>query len=287
MIIVRIWEGLGNQMFQYAYARALKEKGILVRLDMGKIYDGSFEKFRNHSSRINCIQNFRISLPDIDESVKNRYSYLKRDTLYKKIIFWLGTHSLWKFKFYEEDTQGFSKRSENMKGNYYIKGWFQSEKYFKGIRNILLREFTPRKKIKISGDIRAGLEDLESVSIHIRRGDYVKVNNVLNLCYYHKAIQYIKQFYKEPTFLIFSDDINWVKENLIFEGKRIYVNESGRLKDYEELIIMSKCRSNIIANSTFSWWAAWLNTNADKHVIAPNNWFPGQEGIIPDDWIIL
>ena len=100
MIIVRIWEGLGNQMFQYAYARALKEKGMDVRLDLNKAYDNTFEKYRNNAQRENHIQNFRISLPSIDMGQYRRYEYLSRDTWLKKSVFWLQSHLLWKYRFY-------------------------------------------------------------------------------------------------------------------------------------------------------------------------------------------
>ena len=123
--------------------------------------------------------------------------------------------------------------------------------------------------------------------MHIRRGDYVKISNTVNLLYYQKAIQYIRQYYKKPVFLVFSDDLDWVKSNIPVEGEVIYVNEDKKMQDYEELLVMSKCKSNIIANSTFSWWAAWLNQNKEKYVIAPKLWFPGLEGIVPKEWIML
>lgn len=288
MIIVRIWEGLGNQMFQYAYARALHEKGINVRLDMDKAYDKVFQKNRKHTARQNSIQNYRLSLKEIDVYKYGKYSYLMQDSVYDRIVFWLGSHSLWKYKFYEEKDALYSEKSSKIRGNYYIKGWFQCEKYFRNIRSILLREFRPKKKIFLAEDVRTALKDPQTVSIHIRRNDYIKENNALNLTYYKKAVDYIKKYYDNPVFLVFSDDLPWVKENFMAEGSILYVNEDRKLQDYEELMIMSRCKSNIIANSTFSWWGAWLNTNKDKHVIAPKMWFPGhQDDIIPEGWITI
>lgn len=287
MIIVRIWEGLGNQMFQYAYARALQAKGMDVRLDMGKAYDEVFGKYRNHIQRTTGIQNFNLRIKPIDVYKYGRYSYLNQDTFVRKIQYALGKNSMWFYNFYEEEEQKYSKKAEKIKGNYYIKGWFQSERYFKDIRNILLKEFTPKKKIIISGEIKEALNNPQSVSIHIRRGDYVKANNTVSILYYQKAVQYIGQLYQNPIFLVFSDDLDWVKNNISIEGKCIHVNEDKKMQDYEELLVMSKCKSNIIANSTFSWWAAWLNQNKEKCVIAPKNWFPGQEGIAPEEWVVL
>lgn len=180
MVIVRIWEGLGNQMFQYAYARALKEKGVDVRLDLNKAYDGVFEKYRNNAKRENQIRNFRISLPSIDVEQYGKYGYLTRDTLVKKSIFFLQSHLLWKYKFYEEQEPCYSSRTAGIEGNYYVKGWFQSEKYFRNIRNILLKEFIPKERINISKKLHEALKNPESVSLHVRRGDYVKVNIALN-----------------------------------------------------------------------------------------------------------
>lgn len=287
MIIVRIWDGLGNQMFQYAYARALKARGVVVRLDLLRAYDKAFGRYYKHDLRVNSIQNYRLEIDPIDLVKWKKYSYLARDTYAKKLLYWLGKHRLLKYKFYEEKTQEYSERSAGLKGNYYVKGWFQNELYFREIREQLLKEFVPRKKIKVSKELREAFENEESVSIHIRRGDYVRVNNSLSYLYYDKAVSFIKTRYKTPLFLIFSDDLEWVKENVAIDGPCLYVNEDRTLQDYEELFIMSRCKSNIIANSTYSWWAAWLNRNKDKIVIAPKTWFAGQKKIVPDDWLVL
>lgn len=274
-------------MFQYAYARALKEKGIDVRLDMNKSFDDMFARYKNHAQRNNSVQNFRLSIPAIDISQYGKYDYIKQDTAARKAVFWLGSHSLWRYRFYEEKVQAYSAQSAKIRGNCYVKGWFQSERYFKNIRSILLREFMPNKKICISKQIKEALESPESVSIHIRRGDYVRIRQELGRAYFRQAIEYMKRVYADPVFLVFSDDLAWVKRNMEISGKYCYVNEEGRLKDYEELFIMSRCRSNIISNSTFSWWAAWLNPNEEKTVIAPRKWMETQGQIIPDEWTVL
>ena len=212
---------------------------------------------------------------------------MQQNTVYRRVIFWLAKHSLWKYKFVEEAGAFHFNRKIRKTDNYYIKGYFQNEKYFKHIRSVLLNEFVPPKKIKISKELKNALNNNESVSIHIRRGDYVKLNFSLNSIYYIKAIKYIKQIYYNPIFIVFSDDLEWVKANIHINNQVIYVNENGELKDYEELFIMSHCKSNIISNSTFSWWGAWLNTYEKKIVIAPKKWMEPQDGIIPNDWIII
>jgi hypothetical protein len=137
------------------------------------------------------------------------------------------------------------------------------------------------------------LDTKNAVSIHIRRGDYVlntstnKHHGVCNLDYYEAAVEYIREKIESLTFFIFSDDIAWVKENLKLDNA-VFVS-SPEIKDYEELILMSKCKHNIIANSSFSWWGAWLNQNPDKIVIAPRQWTTKKTAdeldILPKSWI--
>ncbi len=286
VIIVRIWEGLGNQMFQYAYARALKAKGHQVKLDLKKAYDDVYIKEKGHDVRYNSIQNFNISLEEINVEEYEKYQYIKRDSVKNRIVFFMAKHGFWKYKYHEENGDGYSKnryseKSRNVRGNCYVKGWFQDTRFFEHIRKVLLKEFTPKNRIKLSTDLHNVLECEESVSVHIRRGDYVKIRQTLSSAYYKKAAAYMREYYKNPRFLIFSDDLEWVKENLDIGDNCIYVNDNGKLQDYEELFIMSRCKSNIISNSTFSWWGSWLNCNPNKIVIAPKNcWLPRQNNML-------
>lgn len=280
-IIVRIWEGLGNQMFQYAYARALRDRGFDVRLDLDKVYDEAFIKNKKYDLRQNSIQEFNITLRGINVEEYGKYRYIKRDNFKNRVIFWFAKHGLWKYKFYEAKEHQYSRKTDGIRGNCYVKGWFQDERYFKTIQKELRKELTPKKKIKISQELRKALEYDESVSVHIRRGDYVKVRHALKMEYYRKAAAWIKEQYRNPQFLIFSDDLDWVKENLGIGNNCIYINEDRKLQDYEELMIMSRCKSNIISNSTFSWWGAWLNPDPEKIIIAPRNcWLPRQKNMI-------
>lgn len=287
IIIVRIWEGLGNQLFQYAFARSLKEKGYDVRLDLNKSYDDLFTKYKNNDMRSNVIQNYKITLPFIDVEEYGKYSYLERKNWKDHIIYFLAKHGMWKYGFYEELEQHYQKKSAEICRNCYVKGWFQSEEYFLNIRDILLEEIVPKKEIHISKKIQKILNDEQSVSIHIRRGDYVKTHHDLNIGYFHKAISEIKKTYESPKFLVFSDDIEWVKLYLKTEEICVFVNKEDGLEDFEELYIMSLCKSNIISNSTFSWWGAWLNRNPDKVVISSRQWLHGQKDIVPSEWIII
>jgi len=174
-------------------------------------------------------------------------------------------------------------------------GFWQNAKYFKNIEKEIREEFTLRKPLDEKfANISRQIENIPSVSIHIRRGDYVNdpktkaVHNVCDLDYYNKAIDIIKTNVNNPTFFVFSDDIDWVSKNLEINSPTFWVSNL-KSKDYEELILMSKCKHNIIANSSFSWWGAWLNQNPDKIVIAPKQWLINKTAdeldILPPRWI--
>lgn len=287
MVIVRIWEGLGNQLFQYAYARALKERGYEVSLDLNKTYDDSFEKYDNHSPRTNSIQNYNLTIPQADTRSIRRYRYLSKRTTIDKTINHMALKGAWFFPFYEETTQAFSEKSFFQRHVGYIKGWFQDERYFKDIRSILLSELAPKESMDSDLMFQSIVRERNSISVHFRRGDYVRIGHALNEFYYTRAIDALKKYCDNPVFYVFSDDIKWVKRYIDFGSECVFVNEDKKFMDYQELYMMSKCKYNIISNSTFSWWGAWLNDHPDKVVIAPSKWFSGQKRIVPKEWVIV
>lgn len=287
MIIVRIWDGLGNQLFQYAYARSLKARGYEVRLDVDKAYDQAFSCANNHSKRTNMLEKFNITLDSIDVEKLQGYRYLSKKGSADRLIYLFAERGMWPYAFYEEEIQGFSNKSYYPARSVYIKGWFQNEEYFKNIREILLDELTLKPELNVNNAFVDEFNLRECVSIHVRRGDYLKIGQALNNVYYDRAVKRIKEEVRNPLFFVFSDDIKWVRENMKFDGDCIFVNENGDFQDCQELMVMSKCHHNIIANSTFSWWGAWLNDNKGKVVIAPAKWGAGQKGIVPKDWIIV
>ncbi|MCR5235795.1 MAG: hypothetical protein K6E34_01165, partial [Lachnospiraceae bacterium] len=140
MIIVRIWDGLGNQLFQYAYARSLVSKGFTVKLDLGKAYDSSFEKYKNHDKRENSLQKYNISIPVAEPDEIKSFSFLKRESLSDRLKYHLAKHRAWKYSFYEEKEQHYDQRSLDIRDDSYIKGWFQSERYFSDIREVIEKE---------------------------------------------------------------------------------------------------------------------------------------------------
>jgi hypothetical protein len=172
-----------------------------------------------------------------------------------------------------------------VKGDYYLMGVFQSEHYFREYREDLLKDFKLKKELNLPDNLKGILKKRNTVSVHIRRTDYRKIHMTLPAIYYERAKRYIEEKIENPYYLIFTDDPAWVGKNLEF--KNSYLISGNTFQDYEELAIMSMCRNNIIANSTFSWWGAWLNQNPDKIVVAPRKWMGNQKSIVSEEWVIV
>lgn len=200
-----------------------------------------------------------------------------------------------------EKSLEFNSSYLQIRNNRYLIGYWQSEKYFINIESFLRKELMI--KIEPSAINLQILKEIktnnQSVSLHIRRGNYVnvesvnKVHGTTKLNYYYEAIKTISKICEQPVFYIFSDDIDWAKENLKLSYKHVYIDHNSAKNDYEDLRLMSACKHNILANSTFSWWGAWLNVNKEKIIIAPREWFADpeknkeSESIIPKTWVRL
>jgi hypothetical protein len=288
MNVVKITDGLGNQMFQYAFARNIQiQTGKPVYLDIryishedGAVRNENISWNRKNAIREYGLDNLKIILPVAGSEILNHWSYLWNEKISQSNMLNMLTRKglgLWRYS----DEQYSAINMKPCLPTYY-KGYFFNLKYYDAIKTILQREFVSRNKISLPNMLKSVLGNDNTISIHIRRTDFRKVGwDISTKSYYPRALDIIKRKVNNPTFLIFSDDIEWVKTNLQVEGKVIYVSTMG-FKDYEELMIMKHCRHNIIANSTFSYWAAYLNANPDKIVICPDRW---REKTIPDDWI--
>lgn len=289
--VVCIFQGLGNQMFQYAFAKSLEvHTGRKVFIDPECLRNKIIgEELGSNTIRDYGLDKFQISLPQVSEMRRCVWNYTRGDKWYYEIIKELNERGKYPYKYFSQ--KGFNDISlpipsiDEVESNTYIKGWFQSERYFSDIRDILLKEYTLKKEINFPSDIMQIILNKNSVSVHFRRGDYKSHNIMLDDSYYPAAMDVIAGRVNNPVWIVFSDEITYVKKNYHFEGKVIFVDDTYKLKDYEQLILMSKCKHNIIANSTFSWWGAWLNQNENKYVIAPTNWISSQGNIVPTDWI--
>lgn len=289
MYIINIIGGLGNQMFQYAFGYAIAQKhGQVLKLDIS-----NFKKYTLRDYELNV---FNISPVLVDKEDVER---LKYKNIFEKILCKIGVKKLTTSDhYYKEPHVNFDIKVYDITGDVYFDGYWQSENYFKEYRGDLLKQFTFKENIhKQSQHYKQKIEDTESVSLHIRRGDYISntnINSIHGTCtlgYYKDAILKIKEKVRNPHFFIFSDDIMWAKENLYFIDNITYVELTKDVPDHDEMYLMSICKHNIIANSSFSWWGAWLNENKEKIVLAPKEWFSDikmieqSQDIVCSDWI--
>ncbi len=287
MLIQKITWWLWNQMFQYAYIKSLSTK---INTDF-KIDINEFKTY---------FRPFELDLFSLN------YNIATNEEIYN--LKWFNNNFLWKIKnyfilkwlikrkktYFLEKQFNFDKEFLNIK-KWYIEWYFQTEKYFKIIEDIIRKDFSfPKINDKSNIEIERNINNSNSISIHIRRWDYITNKNAnnfhwtCNLEYYNKAIELIKEKIENPTFFFFSDDINWVKENFNIKNA-FFINWNIWKNSWKDMKLMSLCKHNIIANSSFSWWWAWLNNNTNKIVIAPSWRVAKKEinknDITPDNWI--
>lgn len=280
-VVVHLTGGLGNQMFQYALGRA-----ISINRNCDLYLNTSFYKKYN---KFSCgLLNYDVKAKFINEDSVYNNKYLR---YIAKSLSNYGLNIL-SNSFYEKKLFSYDYDVYKNKFKIYYGTW-QSYKYFVGISDVLLSDY---KLIKIiDKEVIKYAENINhsnSVSLHIRRGDYFnekklrRIHGILTMDYYYQAMSI---FPENSVFYVFSDDIEWVKDNLKTSKRIVYVrtNENNPEK---EIYLMSLCAGNIISNSTFSWWGAWLNTKINKIVVAPKKWYANQKtssDLIPNNWLII
>jgi hypothetical protein len=277
-------------MFQYAMGRTVAHRRrTLVRFDLSSLqvsprrcYNLGVWNITATPASIRDLLPFRIAAP-LERILKRTKPYYARHTVY-------------------EQSFNFDPNALNAPRNCLLRGYWQSEKYFKEIQADIRLEFTPRtapsaKTCAISRAIRAS----NSVFVHIRRGDYVSegsVNRVHGTCsleYYRDAVACVERMVYQPHWFVFSDDPKWAQENIKLSSPVTMVdhnapgNSHGPGMEHEDMWLMSLCRHSILANSSFSWWGAWLNPERDRIVIAPRQWFRSSRNdvrdLLPDSWL--
>ena len=283
-MIVRITGGIGNQMFQYA----LKLKLDSLSNEPCNI-DIRFYQSENIHNGYELDKVFGINATQYEGPLRAFADQLK---LLYKIFFRIGVRSLKTAHHVTEIRTCYRSDVFMTEKNCYIDGYWQSQEYFQGVEDVVRKafqfpEFTEQENLKLEQIINTK----QSVSLHVRRGDYLGVSRFVSLGktnYYQSAIEYIKSVIEKPLFVVLSDDIEWSKENLDLPVDSIFVTWNQGNKSYRDMQIMSICKHNIIANSSFSWWGAWLNNNPEKLVIAPSRFFNGNieddSHIIPEGW---
>ena len=285
--------GLGNQMFIYAFGQYLKENKIEPKLvwheyifnshhngvESLNIFDITISKF--HRFQIACFIAANSILP---QSLK---------TVLGKIF--ERTYSLFFKKYYQISPYSFDDVVSGIEGNnVYMDGFWQNYKYLLPIKNKILKLFSFRLPENFSDNqFLKKIINTNSVSIHIRRNDYLNptfqhFNVIKSIDYYLRSIDFVKSKCENPEFFIFTDDMQWAKKNFKGANYNFVEGNVGKLS-YLDLYLISKCKHNIIANSTFSWWGGWLNKNPSKMVIAPNIWTTTVQSshFCPPEWIFL
>jgi hypothetical protein len=291
MKIVKLKGGLGNQMFQYAYAKLLqKMTKDDVRLDYV-----AFEVLEGNTS-VPGIEQFRITIPKATEKEVKKicmlnHTHKSRVLNYYIYIVKIMIESFINSKYYFEKEGGYINPDSIIK-NSYFDGFWQSWRYVEEVKNEIIKEFVPRNELsENTKHIQEVIKKQNAVFVGVRRGDYTKNPQhygTFGSGYYQNAMKYISEYVNNPVFYIFSNDIEWCKINLdLGMFNVIYREPNQQISDFEELMIMASCKHAIIANSTFHWWGAALINNTDKIICCPTKWWHDDKptDIIPDNWI--
>jgi len=287
MIVVRLYGGLGNQLFQYATARRLalhnNSELVLDTAELGKTYAHvTARKFEL------CHYPVQARLLSYREQIISKL-YTNR------VLRRLPLARTWRL--YREKEFSFDSKIMHLQGDIYLDGYWQCPQYFNDIEGILRLELTPILDMgSEDNSIYDDIKSSNSVSIHVRRGDYVtlksaaQAHGICSLEYYRKAIGLMAERVENPKFFIFSDDPVWVSENIKTNFPTVFVTHNVGRNAYLDLRLMSLCHNQIIANSSFSWWGAWLNESTNKVVVAPARWFANDTktpDLIPQSWLTL
>lgn len=290
MIITQLLGGLGNQMFQYALGRALSARHATnLKLDTA-----SFETYR---LRTYALRHFNIVAEEISPTELRELGLVQKagTRVGRFVARMLRPPTI---AVIDERSFEFDPAVLEAPARCYLRGYWQSPKYFAAIEPTIRQELTCREAPDgENGRAAERISNSCSVSVHVRRGDYVesattnRFHGVCSPAYYRAAEDHLRLQLPDARLFVFSDDPDWAEQNLRFVSPATFFRHNGPGRDYEDLRLMSLCKHHIIANSTFSWWGAWLCRNPGKIVIAPQNWFreAGQStrDLIPDTWIRL
>ena len=279
MIAVKVQGGLGNQMFQYALYYSMKKKGIDAYLDTKTFFFNNTRDFLAYHLDI-----FDVHFEEMPKGVFPKFIRDENNLIHKVIR---------RFPYFpayygEKETSKFDPKVFSLKGNKYLEGYWQSSKYFEDYLDELRTVFTYKGEfVDSNAKYRNEMINSDSVSIHIRRGDYLKLPQYQNICsedYYLRAINYIKAKVQSPVFFVFTNDIEWSKQFFSEKIESIkFVTGNDVQHSYMDMILMSYCRHHVIANSSFSWWGSMLShDNTNGITIAPQKWI--NNAPTPDIW---
>ncbi len=289
MIGVRLEGGLGNQLFQYAAARSLAIRHateVTIDLSALSVKKKSLTAREYELGAFNCMI----------KSTQSTSFYFSALAKHARLLFNL----LSPWSAFVEQGEQFNTCFSTAPDNSYLIGFWQSYRYFEGIEEVLRHDFTPKNPLSSKSIAIQKMIDRSSpaIAVHVRRGDYVSLPSAINyhgalsLDYYHEGIEIMEKHFPNTTYFVFSDDIDWCKKNLGLGERAIHVDHNGSVNAWQDLVLMSACHHHIIANSSFSWWGAWLggqNREFNKQlIIYPKNWFKGRavntEDRFPLNW---
>ena len=292
MIISNLIGGLGNQMFQYAAGRAHSiDRNLPFRLDIT-----GFANYGHHQG----FELLRVFNCNVDIADKTDISRILGWQLLPGIRQVVSRPSMLAFRhkgYVVEPHFHYWHEIKQIPSNCYFSGYWQSEKYFIDAVEEIRNDFSFRLPLENENlKLAKQIDQTCAVSLHVRRGDYVhnlKAAAKYELCsldYYNASIQHVAKRVRDPYFFIFSDDITWTKKHLKIDYPFHYVEHNHGAGSYNDMRLMSLCKHNIIANSSFSWWGAWLNSSFEKIVVAPSRWFADKtntQDLIPHSWVKL
>jgi len=290
MIIVKLLGGLGNQMFQYAMGRSLADRyNVSLKLDVA-----AFEHYRLRRYELDDF-NIRAEIASENDIASLRVS-TKHHTLWHRVKKRLLPSS--SKMVFAESSFAYDERFEGVMPPAYLEGYWQTERYFVNDAGAIRNDFTLREPLDAANTaMLEQIQTVNAVSLHVRRGDYVNDRNtsrhhgICSLEYYAAAVGYITDHVENPHIFIFSDDQEWAEENLNFRCHTKFAALNSNNRGVFDMVLMQHCRHHIIANSSFSWWGAWLNPSPHKIVIAPRIWFQkasqDTRDLIPPTWIKL
>jgi len=292
MVIVRLSGGLGNQMFQYAAARALAwAREQPLTLDVSGFETDSFHRQFELARVFDCAVTV-ASAADLRKVLGWQASDAVRRALLQPALACLRSDA-----YVVEPHFRHWRGLEHVPDDCYLCGYWQSEKYFAAAAATLRADFRFRQRPGAHDSaILERIAATNAVSVHLRRGDFAADATVKakhGLCppdYYHAASRYVAERVAQPHFFVFSDDIDWAKDNFQLEFPCSFIDHNRGADSSNDMRLMSACRHHICANSSFSWWGAWLNPKPDKIVIAPRRWFAGEidaSDLIPGGWVTL
>lgn len=294
MIIVQLKGGLGNQLFQYAAGRSLSNKmNDVLKLDCSSYDIDRLRSYRLGHFRIKASVASNSDIRDVRSIKLFGIRIPPRQSFALEHI-----KPSYRRRTVQESQFHYNHQFTLISSPVYLTGYWQSEKYFLIIREILLSEFSLKSDITEEDRIILhATKTSNSVSVHVRRGDLIgdsHANAIHGVCsreYYLRGIKHLIDNTKDPHFFIFSDDLHWVRTNLDIGQSMTFVEHNGPERDYADLFLMRSCTHHIIANSSFSWWGAWLSDTYGKVVIAPSKWFGlsdrNTEDLLPSSWQVF